>query len=114
MKSGRVGSSAPSYKDVVANRSKSPTGNSEDGMNYKIRDNEKETDVTKKKENNNTKDKEEEDKIIGSRDKKQKGPYKPKLEITPRVILNDPALQEHREHMGTYAIICKFMGLWPT
>eukprot|EP00253_Pinus_taeda_P032565 PITA_32565 len=23
-------------------------------------------------------------------------------------------LQAHREHMQTYAIICKFMGLWPT
>jgi len=23
-------------------------------------------------------------------------------------------MQEHREHMATYAIICKFMGLWPT
>ena len=29
-------------------------------------------------------------------------------------MLNNPALQVHREHMGTYAIICKFMGLWPT
>ena len=28
--------------------------------------------------------------------------------------MNDPALQVHRDHMQTYAIICKFMGLWPT
>lgn len=36
------------------------------------------------------------------------------MKITPRVVLNNLALQEHREHMETYAIICKFMGLWPT
>ena len=67
-----------------------------------------------KQKRTTTKRTKEEDKSLGSRDKKQKGPCKPKAEITPRVILNDPALQEHREHMGTYAIICKFMGLWPT
>lgn len=26
------------------------------------------------------------------------------MEINPRVVLNDHALQAHREHMGTYAI----------
>jgi len=67
----------------VASRSKSPPGNSEDGMNYRNRDNEKETDGTRTKENSSTKDKEEEDKSLGSRDKKQKGPCKPKSEITP-------------------------------
>jgi len=30
------------------------------------------------------------------------------------VVLNDLALQEHRDHMAMYAIICKFMGIWPT
>lgn len=29
------------------------------------------------------------------------------------MVLSDPALQAHREHMATYAVICKFMGLWP-
>lgn len=80
-------------------------------MNDKNMDNEKETDGTKTKENSSTKDKEEEDKSLGSKDKKQKGPCQLKAEITPRVTLNDPALQEHREHMGTNAILCKFMGL---
>ena len=46
--------------------------------------------------------------------KAQKGPCKTKVEVTPRVVLNGPALQAHRDHMRTYAIICKFMGLWPT
>jgi len=30
------------------------------------------------------------------------------------VVLSDPALYVHREHMANYAVICKFMGLWPT
>lgn len=45
---------------------------------------------------------------------KIKGPCKPKTKTTPRVILNNPKPQANREHMGTYAIICKFMGLWPS
>lgn len=75
---------------------------------------EEETEGTKSKKNNDTKDKEEEDKVHGPKDKKQKGPCKPKAEITPRVVLNDPALHVHRDHIRTYAIICKFMGLWST
>lgn len=27
--------------------------------------------------------------------------------------MNDPTLQEYKDHMTTYAMICKFMGLWP-
>jgi hypothetical protein len=36
------------------------------------------------------------------------------VDIIPRVILSDPALQAHRDHMTEHAIICKFMGIWPT
>ena len=42
------------------------------------------------------------------------GPCKPKTITKPRVILNDPTLQEHKDHMENYAIICKFMGIWPS
>jgi len=49
MESGRGGSSAPSYKDAVTSRSKSPTGNSKGSMNYRNRDNEKEIDGTRTK-----------------------------------------------------------------
>lgn len=42
------------------------------------------------------------------------GPCKPNSNIKPRVVLNDPALQVHIDHMETYAVICKFMGIWPT
>ena len=66
------------------------------------------------KEINGTKDKKGEDKKQGTKDKKQKGPCKPKAKITPRAVLKDPALQADGDHMQTYAIICKFMGLWPT
>lgn len=77
------GSPTPSYKEAVAKRSKSPVGTSKDDMNFKNRVNEKETDGTRTKEDNNTNDKEEEDKSLGSRDRKQKGPCKPKAKITP-------------------------------
>ena len=92
MESGRGGSSVPSYRDVVASRNKSPIGNNRVCMNDRNRDKEKETDGTRTKENNNTKDKEEENKSLGSKDKKLKGPCKPKVETTPQAILNDPAL----------------------
>jgi len=42
------------------------------------------------------------------------GPCKLKATVIARVTLNEHALQEHREYMQNYAIICKFMGLWPT
>ena len=53
---------------------------------------EEEQDYTKARENNNTKENEEEDKEQGTKNKAQKGPCKPKVEVTPRVVLNDPAL----------------------
>ena len=107
------GSSTPSYSEVVVNNSKTPPysgrGNTMEGGKNR----EEETESNKEKENDGTKDKEENDKKQGTKDRIQKGPCKPKAEITPRVILNNPELQAHREHMQTYAIICKFMGLWP-
>lgn len=36
------------------------------------------------------------------------------MTITHRVVLSDLVPQVHREHMANYALICKFMGLWPT
>ena len=67
MESCSGGSSTPSYKDAVANRSKGSTRNSKSDKNYKIKDNEKEIDGTRTKENSSTKDKEEEDKSLGSK-----------------------------------------------
>lgn len=42
------------------------------------------------------------------------GVCKPKKKDTLRVVLLDPIIQAYREHMLEHAIICKFMGLWPT
>lgn len=40
------------------------------------------------------------------------GVYKPKSTIICRVVLSDPTLQVHRDHMAEYVVICKFMGIW--
>ena len=114
MEGGKGGSSTPSYKDASANKGKTTELNNKGIVGKKNRDNAKGTEWTKTKVNSGIKDKEEEDKRQGTRHKYQKGSCRPKMEITPRVVLNDPALQAHREHMGTYAIICKFMGIWPS
>lgn len=42
------------------------------------------------------------------------GVCKPKKKDTLRMVLSDPNIQAYREHMIEHAIICKFMGLWPT
>jgi len=78
MEGVRGGSSTPSYKDTAASRGKTPIMNSKGFAKGRNRDNEKETNENKTKENSSTKDKEEEDKSQGARDKKQKGPCKPK------------------------------------
>ena len=41
-------------------------------------------------------------------------PCKPKTTMIPTVILEDPQTQLYRDQMKTHALICKFMGLWPT
>ena len=114
MEGRKGGISTPSYKHVVATRVKKPIENERGSSEEGKRNIEEEQDGTKLRENNSTKENEEEDKKQRTKDKAQKGPCKPKAEITPRVVLNDPALQVHRDHTQTYAIICKFMGLWPT
>jgi hypothetical protein len=39
---------------------------------------------------------------------------KPKMTMIPKVVLEDPQTQEYRDQMRVHALICKFMGLWPT
>jgi hypothetical protein len=41
-------------------------------------------------------------------------PCKPKTTMIPKVILDDPQTQLFRYQMKMHALICKFMGLWPT
>lgn len=42
------------------------------------------------------------------------GTCKPKQVETLRVVIMDPEIQAYRDHMAEHAVICKFMGLWPT
>ena len=95
----RGGSSTPSYKEAIASRGKKPLEKARGTMEDGKRNMEEEIGEAMNKENNGTKDKEENDKKQGTIDKNQKGPCKPKAEITPRVILNNLELQVHREHM---------------
>lgn len=39
---------------------------------------------------------------------------KPKKKDSLRVTITDPDIQAYREHMAEHAIICKFMGIWPS
>jgi hypothetical protein len=43
-----------------------------------------------------------------------RNPCKPKTTMIPKVILEDLQTQLYRDQMKTHALICKFMGLWPT
>ena len=80
----------------------------------KQRSSEEEQEGTKAREHNETLENGEDIREKSTKEKAHMGPCKPKAAVIPRIILNDPALQAHRDHMQTYAIICKFMGLWPT
>eukprot|EP00253_Pinus_taeda_P008870 PITA_08870 len=93
MEGRRGGSSTPSYKEAIASRGKKHLENVIGTAVEGNRNTEEEIEGTKTRENNNTKEKEEEEKNQGTKYKKQKGPCKPKAEITPRVVLNDPTLQ---------------------
>lgn len=42
------------------------------------------------------------------------GPCKPKVAETLRVVITDLEIQAYQDHMTEHAMICKFMGLWPT
>jgi hypothetical protein len=41
-------------------------------------------------------------------------PCKPKTNLIPKVILEDPQTQLFQDQMKTHALICKFMVAWPT
>jgi hypothetical protein len=43
-----------------------------------------------------------------------RNPCKPKTTLIPKVILEDPQTQLFWDQMKMHALICKFMGLWPT
>lgn len=113
MEGRKGGTFTPSYKQAVADRGKKPIEYDRGPSEGRKRNNEEKQDGTESRENNSTKENEEENKEHGTKYKAQKGQCKPKATITPRVVLNDPILQVHRDHMQTYAIICKFMAYGP-
>lgn len=42
------------------------------------------------------------------------GVCKPKNTDNLRVVITDPEIQAYRDHMADHAVICKFMGIWPS
>lgn len=106
------GSSTPSYNEAIYNRFKKPPG-IEDGV---LRGRKQENRSSMGKEDSQEEVKREKKTGENQNDdtRNWSGPCKPRETITTRVVLIDPALQAHREHMATYAVICKFMELWPT
>lgn len=92
MEARREGSSTPSYRKAVASRGKKPleTVRGPSGEGFRIIKEDWDSNTTK--ENNKNKENEQEEGEQGVNNKAQKGPCKPKAEVTPRVVLNDPAL----------------------
>lgn len=107
------GSSAPSYSHVVSNRFKKPMEAETESIERGKPENSKSQGKAKTQEEVRRKKR-----IAGDSQKydpkSRLGPCKPKISITPRVVLSDPVLQAHREHMVNYVVIWEFMGLWPT
>jgi len=48
------------------------------------------------------------------KDKTVWGTCKPKTVEALKVVITDLEIQAYREHMSEHAVICNFMGLWPT
>jgi len=99
MEGRKGGSSTPSYNQAMASRGKKPMDYDRGPSEGRKRNSEEEQDSTKSKENNSTKENEEEDKEQETKDKAHMGSCKPKSVVTPRVVLNDPALHVHMDHM---------------
>jgi len=113
MESRKGGSSTPSYSQAVSSRGKKPLETVK-GFLGEGKQNNRDTQEQNNSRKEARKEKGVEKNNQNAETKKQNGLCKPKTSITPIVVLSDPALQAHRDHMMTYAIICKVMGLWPT
>jgi len=110
------GSSTPSYSNVFSNRGRARNKNqTPQPLEVKTKNTE-----THKAEGNKThaeqgtheEDRQEEiaeDRGQRTENRNKMGPYKPKTITKPRVILNDPALQEHRITWQTMPL---YINLW--
>ena len=110
------GSYTPSYSYMVENRGRGGKKNKPpQPLEVKTQDTETQkaegskTNVDQGAHEEDYRGEKEEDKDQGSENRAKMGPCKAKTTTKPRVILNDPALLAHRDHMANYAIICKFM-----
>jgi hypothetical protein len=114
------GKGTPSYKQVVVDRGKGPRGGvfkapatgtsgSDPGKHQERSQDKNETMEKVAKETQN--EAQETAKANGT---EGRNPCKPKTTMIPKVVLEDPQTQLYRDQMKTHALICKFMGLWPT
>lgn len=72
---------------------------------------------TDKEQDDNNKrhsDKEGETSVNPNKTRATSSTCKPKKTESLRVTISDPDIQNYREHMAEQAIICRFMGIWPT
>ena len=113
MEGCKRGSITPSYSQTVSSRDKKPL-EAETGFLGGGKQDIKDTQEEENMREDVKREKRIEEYNQNSENKNQNGPCKPRTTITPRVVLSDSALQAHRDHMATYVVICKFMGLWPT
>lgn len=112
------GSFAPFYSQIAANRNKetdlhrfkkTTEGTTEDTNTRNIKPHEHRVNLEE-----DSREKRKEGSSQKAAPLRATGIYKPKSTITLQVVLSDPTLQLHRDHMAEHAIICKFMGIWPT
>jgi hypothetical protein len=114
------GSGTPSYKQVVVDRGKGPrnvgfkeplTGTSGSGTenNQEVNQGKSDRVGEEAREARNSTPEMDNPSGVGGHN-----PCKPKTTLIPKVILEDPQTQLFRDQMKTHALICKFMGLWPT
>jgi hypothetical protein len=113
------GSGTPSYKKVVVDRGKGPRGGGFKapllGASGSVSETQGED--KHKKEKEGEENKENQSKATDPSHPNGVGgsnPCKPKMTMIPKVVLEDPQTQEYRDQMRVHALICKFMGLWPT
>jgi hypothetical protein len=114
------GKGTPSYKQVVVDRGKGPRG-----VFFKApMTGTSGSDPEKGQERNQGKSECMEEEARETQSETQdttktnraegRNPCKPKTTMIPKVILEDPQMQLYRDQMKAHALICKFMGLWPT
>jgi hypothetical protein len=114
------GNATPSYKQVVVDRGKGPrgggfkeplTGTSGSGSEKNQEGNQEKSDHMGEGAREAQNDVQATTNPSGA---EGHNPCKPKTTLIPKVILEDPQTQLFQDQMKTHALICKFMGLWPT